>query len=369
METKVNPYILELNPYTPGKPVEEIQIKYGLKKVVKLASNENPLPLPENVIQAIKEEAIHLNWYPDSDSHYLRQSLARYHNIGMENLIVGSGSVEIIRLIVRAFLKPGEKVLTSEKTFMVFKIAAIEQGGRAAILEAEMGSNHTYNLDNILNKVDDQTKIIFIANPNNPTGTMLPKREILDFINVVPQEVLIVLDNAYHEYVADPDNYLSGIDLATSRKNIIVLRTFSKIYALAGLRVGYGIADKKVITYLNRIKAPFNVTRIAQRAAIKSLENEDFREYSARLNLENRAKLYTDLEQLGLKVIPSETNFLLFFPATDINILNERLLQEGVIVRPLNAFGLADGIRVTVGSEEDNAYFIKKLSQILAADS
>jgi len=214
--------------------------------------------------------------------------------------------------------------------------------------------------------MDESTRIIFIANPNNPTGTMIPKDELMTFIDEVPEDKLIVLDNAYQEYVMDGDNYLDGIDLARNRKNVIVLRTFSKIYALAGLRVGYAVASEDIIFYLGKVKSPFNISRVAQRAAIASLESDDFKNKSADLNSRNRERLFGKLQQMGLSPIPSHANFILFFPGTDIGKLNDSLLREGVIIRPLQPFGFDNAMRVTVGVEEDNEYFLNKLGKVLA---
>ncbi len=362
----MSPHILELMSYKPGKPMEEVKREYNLEKVIKLASNENPFPIPENVSTAIIQEMSQINRYPDSDCYYVRGKIAEYNNIPRENVIVGAGSVEIICMIIRAFLKPGETVLTSEKSFEFYKIATIESAGKDAFLEAKMAEDLRFNLDNISQLSDNRTKIIIIANPNNPTGTLLSREEVYGFIEKLPQDKIVVLDNAYHEYVSSQADYPTGIDLAIKRKNIIVLRTFSKIYGLAGMRIGYAVSNHETISYLGRVKAPFNVTRLAQKAAVASLENDDFKNESAKLNTRNREKLFNQLRDMGLRVIPSETNFLLFFPGTDVEELNQRLLKEGVIIRPLQAFGIPDGMRVTVGFEEDNDYFIEKLKKCLA---
>jgi histidinol-phosphate aminotransferase len=365
MQELINPNVLEMVPYKPGKPVEELLREYNLKKVVKLASNENPLGVPTYVAEAIKNEISHLNYYPENDSYYLRHCIADYNGIKADNVIVGAGSVELISIIVRTFLLPGQTVLTSEKTFLMYKIAAVEKGGKAAFIEAPIRDDYTYDLDALYRLTDDKTKIIIIANPNNPTGTMLNKQEIMDFINKVPEDKIIVLDNAYQEYVSSPDEYPDAIAEAINRKNIIVLRTFSKIYSLSGMRVGYGVSHPGILSYLNRVKPPFNVTRLAQVAAMASLENDDFMHQSIKLNLKNKEKLYRQLQEIGMRVIPSEANFLLFFPGIDPTGLNQRLLKEGVIIRPLQPFGVPEALRVTVGTEEDNDFFIEKLKKIL----
>lgn len=365
MQELINPNVLDMVPYKPGKPIEELQREHNLKRVIKLASNENPLGVSTLVTDAIKNEIFHLNFYPENDCYYLRHRIADYNGIGADNVIVGAGSVELISMIVRTFLQPGQTVLTSEKTFLMYKISALEMGGKSAFIEAPMGDDYTYDLDALYRLMDDKTKIIFIANPNNPTGTMVNKQKVMDFIGKVPEDKIIVFDNAYQEYVSSPDEYPDAIEEAINRKNVIVLRTFSKIYSLAGLRVGYGVSNPGILSYLNRVKPPFNVTRLSQAAAMASLENDDFKNYSRTLNLKNKEKLYAQLQDIGMQVIPSETNFLLFFPGIDTTDLNQRLLKEGVIVRPVSAFGVPEGIRVTVGIEEDNDFFIEKLKKIL----
>jgi histidinol-phosphate aminotransferase len=366
MESLVNPNVLQISPYIPGKPVEEIQREFKLEKVVKLASNENMLPIPENVREAIRDELSQVHCYPDSDNYYLCQRLAAINELQPEQVIAGAGSVELIHMLIRAFLKSGEKVLTSEKTFSLYKIATTEFAGQAAFLETPMDENLCFDLEAMARRIDGQTKIIFITNPNNPTGTFVPAAAIRQFIQKIPKDRIIVLDNAYQEYFDDPDEYVTGLDEIRAGKNVVVLRTFSKVYGLAGLRVGYAMAKPEIISILSRIKAPFNVTRIGQRAALASLENDDYKNRSVRLNRANKAKLLGQLRSLGLRVIPSQTNFLLFFPDLAVAELNIRLLKEGVIIRPTGGFGIPEGMRVTIGLEEENEFFIKKLKKVLA---
>jgi histidinol-phosphate aminotransferase len=365
MESLVNPHVLQITPYKPGKPVEDIQREFGLARVVKLASNENMRPLPESVRRAIIDELAQVHCYPDSDSYYLRERIAAYNGVGLENVIAGAGSVEIIQLLIRTFLKPGEKVLTSEKTFSLYKIATTEIAGSAAYIEAPMDRELRFDLDAFAARLTPDAKIIFITNPNNPTGTFIPAAAVRAFIARVPGDRLIVLDNAYQEYIDHPDDYVTGLDEIGSRKNVIVLRTFSKVYGLAGLRVGYAMAHPEVIAILNRVKPPFNVTRIGQRAALASLENDDYKNESVRLNRANKARLFKQLRELGLRAVPSQANFILFFPEVDIAGLNQHLLRQGVIIRPMAGFGIPDAMRVTVGLEEENDFFIDKLGTAL----
>ena len=365
MESLVNPHVLQITPYKPGKPVEDIQREFHLGKVVKLASNENMLPIPEQVRDAIKDELSQVHFYPDSDNYYLRQRIAEYNSLQLDNIIVGAGSVEIIHMLIRAFLKSGEKVLSSEKTFSLYKIATTEFAGESAYVEAPMDKELRFDLRAIADRIDPLTKIIFITNPNNPTGTFLQAQPIHNFLDRVPGDKIVVLDNAYQEYIDDPGDYVTGLDEIRRKKNVVVLRTFSKVYGLAGLRVGYAMAKAEIISILNRVKAPFNVTRIGQRAALASLENDDYKNESVRLNRVNKAKLFAQLQSLGLRVIPSQANFLLFFPHIDISVLNQKLLQQGVIIRPTEGFGIPEAMRVTIGLEEENDFFFSKLKNIL----
>ncbi len=367
MESLVNSHVLEVTPYKPGKPVEDIQREFGLDKVVKLASNENMLPIPENVRRAITDELSQVHCYPDSDNYYLRRRIAEYNGVDLANVIVGAGSVEIIQMLIRTFLKPGEKVLTSEKTFSLYRSATTEIAGAAAFVEAPMDRELRFDLEAVAARIDAASKIIFITNPNNPTGTILPAAAIRAFIDRVPGDRIIILDNAYQEYVDHAEDYVTGLDEIGRRKNVIVLRTFSKVYGLAGLRVGYAMAHPEFIAVLNRVKPPFNVTRIGQRAALASLEDDDFKNKSVRLNRANKAGLFPRLQGLGLRVIPSQANFLLFFPGVDVAELNQRLLRRGVIIRPMAGFGIPDAMRVTVGLEEENDFFISELENALAA--
>ncbi|HSQ34629.1 MAG TPA: histidinol-phosphate transaminase [Candidatus Binatia bacterium] len=336
-----------------------------MKRIVKLASNENLLPIPEHVRTAIHDEISQIHRYPDSDNFYLCRRLAELNGVQPQQVIVGAGSVELIHMLIRTFLRHGEHVLTSEKTFSLYKIATTEFAGQAAFRELPMDNNLRFDLEAMARAIDDQTKIIFLTNPNNPTGTVVPAAAIRDFIRKVPKDRIIVLDNAYQEYVDDPRDYVTGLEEIRGNGNVVVLRTFSKVYGLAGLRVGYAMAKPEIIAILNRVKAPFNVTRIGQQAALASLENNEYRDRSVSLNRANKARLFGQLQDLGLRVIPSQTNFLLFFPPMDVSELNLRLLREGVIIRPLAGFGIADGMRVTVGLEEENDFFIEKLKNAL----
>jgi len=366
MDHLVKANILDITPYKPGKPIEEIQREFGLKKVVKLASNENCRPIPEHVRRAINEELDQIHLYPDSDSYYARQKIAAENGVTANEVIIGAGTVEIIRMILSTFLNPGETVLTSEKTFPLYRIVTTEIAGTDAYIEAPMDDAFCFDLEQIHNRIDKRTKIIILTNPNNPTGTSIPGKAIQQFIESTPADKLILLDNAYQEYVDGSSDFLTGIPLFRQHQNVIALRTFSKIYGLAGLRIGYGIAQEGFISLINRLRLPFNVSRIAQRAAIASLENDVYKTESAALNRKNRSDLETALKKRGYIVLPSQTNFLLFFPGMNSAAVFKELLREGVIIRPSESFRGKDSIRVTVGLSEENQYFLEKLDLVTA---
>ncbi|HNX97205.1 MAG TPA: histidinol-phosphate transaminase [Candidatus Aminicenantes bacterium] len=365
MNPSIHPFVNELTPYRAGRPVEEIQRQYGLTKVIKLASNENPRPLPESVRAAIRDELNNLNLYPDSDNFYLRERIAATLGVAPENIIVGAGSVELIRMIVGTFVCPGQEVLTSEKTFSFYRIATTERLGRDAYVEVPMDEQLRFDLAALERAVTDRTKVIFLTNPNNPTGTCWPREAVTKFIQRIPSDKIVVLDNAYQEYVDTPSDYPDGIAEALARPNVIVLRTFSKIYGLAGLRVGYAIAAPETIAQLGRMKAPFNVSRVGQRAALAALADTDYPAESARLNRIGRQYLFEKLTALGMRVIPSVTNFLLVYPPVSANRLCDALLCQGVIVRPMESFGIPEAFRVTVGLPEENDFFLEKLALVL----
>ncbi len=364
-ETSVCKYLHEIETYKTGRPIEEVQREFGLKRVVKLASNENFLPPSAQVRQAIVKEIENCPLYPDNDSFYLRNKLALKYNLDIENIIVGAGSVELIRIIIKTFLNPGEEVLTSAYGFSFYKVATVEHAGLKAFREVAMTEDYCFDLQRLAEEIRPETKIIFLTNPNNPTGTFVPPAELAEFVKNVDPAKIVVLDNAYEEYVERSLGYFTGLDLIRERDNIIVLKTFSKIYGLAALRIGFALASRETIAYLNKLKAPFNVSRIAQAAAEAALDAGDYLECSYSENLKNRTLLLEGLEEMKIRAFPSQTNFIMFFPPVDAEALNKKLLQRGVIIRPLRSFGLPEALRVSVGSRTDCKYFLKSLKEAL----
>lgn len=358
----INKSIKEITVYQPGKPIEEVKRELGLKEVVKLASNENPLGPSPKASSAIRQAASKVNRYPEGACFYLRKGLTKKLGVASGNLIFGNGSDEIIDIIVKTFSAPGDEVLTSDTTFLEYKIIA-EQNNRSA--RCVPLKNFRYDLDKIKSGISPRTKIIFIANPNNPTGTYLTRQEADDFLKGLPSDIVVVFDEAYFEFVNKRDFPLTLNYLKEENKNVIILRTFSKIYGLAGLRIGYGIAKEDFIRYMEGARQPFNVNYLAQEGALASLKDTAFVDKTKKVVSEGKRYLYGELEKLGLDYIPSVTNFILIDLKQDGFAIFNKLLKKGVIVRDMRQYGLNNFIRVTIGTKRENEIFIRELKKIL----
>lgn len=358
------PGILKVRPYTPGKPVEEVQRELGLERVIKLASNENPEgPLPA-VVEAVREAISGINRYPDAASYKLTTALSKHLQVAPESLIFGNGSNEVIDMLIRALVSPGQNVVFSEHSFIVYALTTSVhfECGRAVPL-AE-GDRH--DLRAMADAVDEQTKLVIVCNPNNPTGTYNTAAEFAAFLERIPENVIVGVDEAYYEYVV-ADDYPQTLGLLGEHPNLVVLRTFSKIHSLAGLRVGYGVGHPDLIRELQKTREPFNVNLLSQVAAIACLEN--WGEVAGRA-LRNRQQLdwmAGELADLGFQVVPSQTNFILVRCPGDAGKLTSDLLARGVIVRPMHAFGLGEGaVRISIGLPEENQTCIQALKEILS---
>ncbi|RMF95524.1 MAG: histidinol-phosphate transaminase [Candidatus Schekmanbacteria bacterium] len=361
MKKFVPDYILSITPYNPGKPIEEVEREFGIKDPVKLASNENPLGPSPKALNALKGYLKKASFYPDSHSYYLKQQLAAKFKVSENNIAVGNGSNELLEFLCRAFIKPGVSAVMADQAFMVYKMLVQATGGEKIIVPLR---NHTHDLKAMLNAVRDDTRIIFIANPNNPTGTIVKEDEFEEFLFSVPEDVIIVLDEAYAEYVSD-EEYPNSIEHFSRRKNLVILRTFSKIYGLAGLRIGYAIASEEIIDILNRIRQPFNVNSAAQTAALAALSDEEHINRSIEVNEAGKDFLYKELEKLNLDFVPTEANFILIDCKADCDEIFLKLLKLAVIVRPMKGYDFPTSIRVTIGTAKDNKRFISSLERIL----
>jgi histidinol-phosphate aminotransferase len=358
MQPKQN--IVDLPVYQPGKPVEDVKRELGLSEVIKLASNENPFGCSPKAKEAMAREFDNISIYPDGAAVELTAALAEYHGVNADQIIFGAGSDEIILMIARAFLVPGDETIMADQTFPQYKHnAKIEN---AVIIEVPLKEG-THDLASMLDRVTDKTKVIWVCNPNNPTGTIVNELELGRFLAEVPSNVLVVLDEAYCEYIDDPA-YPDGLKLLQKHPNVILLRTFSKIYGLASLRIGYGIGRPEVIRSINQVREPFNTSRFAQAAALASLNDESFLIECRRANKEGLEYLNTEFQQMGLQSFPAYGNFIMVDMQRPAQQVFDSLLRRGIIVRAGHK-GYPNHIRITVGSQEQNRKVIAALKAVL----
>ncbi|WP_028589094.1 histidinol-phosphate transaminase [Paenibacillus massiliensis] len=354
--------IVGLPVYKPGKPIEEVKKELGLSEVIKLASNENPYGSSPLVAQAIQNELSQLFLYPDGSAVELTAQLAQHVGVQSDQIIFGCGSDEVIALIARAFLQPGDETIMADSTFSVYKSNADIEG--ATTIEVPL-ENGTHDLSAMLSRVNERTKIIWVCNPNNPTGTIVTEDELTAFLDRIPQHVMVVLDEAYFEYVTDA-SYPNSIQLLSRYDNLVILRTFSKIYGLAALRVGYGIGRAAVIKLINQVREPFNTSRLGQAAARAALQDQAFVDHCRQKNADGIIYLQEQFSRLGLATFPANGNFVLVDVGRPSSEVFDALLRKGIIIRA----GFKKHptfIRVTVGTPEQNAAFIHALEEVLRA--
>ena len=354
-------WVRSLTPYPPGKPVEELEREYGITDSIKIASNENPLGPSPKAVAAVIEAVKSMHRYPDGEAFYLRRAVAQKLGVSPENLLFGNGSNEIIELAARTFLRPGDEAVMATQTFIIYRSVVQALGGSPREVPLR---NYTHDLDAIAEAIGPRTKMVFLANPNNPTGTIFKRQEWDEFLAAVPRKVVIVMDEAYSEFVDDPD-YPNSLDDHGENRLIITLRTFSKIYGLAALRVGYGVAAPEVVDLMNRVRQPFNVSSVAQVAALAALDDREHVESTRRVNREGMVYLKREFDRLGLAWVPSWANFILVQVGNGAQIY-ERLLRLGVIVRPMGFYGFPEHVRVTVGTPAENERFVAALEDSLA---
>ncbi|MDP3790657.1 MAG: histidinol-phosphate transaminase [Candidatus Omnitrophota bacterium] len=350
--------------YIPGKPIEEVQRMLGLKRVIKLASNENPLGPSPKAVSAIKRALKDANRYPDAASWYLKAKIATTHKTEIDRIICGNGSDEIIILAMKAFVNKGDEVIIAKPTFLIYQVAAGIAG--ANIKYVPLTKNLKYDLKAMKKAVTDKTKIIFIANPDNPAGSYVTKRELDEFFDGLPSDCLVYLDEAYFElasYLAE--DYPNGIDYL-DRQNLIVARSFSKIYGLAGLRVGYGVTSPRIVQYLDKFRDPFNVNCLAQAGACAAMDDKEFVKKTLKLVKEERQFLYNSLEKMGLEYVKTVTNFMMINVKRDSKKVFEDMICKGIIIRDMKPWGYDTFIRVSVGTRQENNIFIETLKKILA---
>lgn len=359
-----NPGIRGLHPYQAGKPIEELQRELGLSHVVKLASNENPLGPSPAVVEACKRALSDITLYPDSNGFELKAALSAKLGVASSQLTLGNGSNDVLDLIARVFLAPGYSAVFSQYAFVVYPIATQACSARGIVTPAKEWG---HDLDAMANAIEDDTRVVFIANPNNPTGTALSRDDVVGFLRRVPPGVVVVLDEAYTEYVEDPD-FPDGVALLDEFPNLIVTRTFSKAYGLAGLRVGYAVSSPTIADLLNRVRAPFNVNSLGLVGAVAALGDEEYLVRSREVNAAGRRQIEAACDKLALPYIPSMGNFVTVEVGNEALQIYQQLLQEGVIVRPLTPYQMPRHLRVSIGLPEENRSFIDALTKVLGRD-
>ncbi len=362
LEELAQPQVLGLAPYSPGRPIEEVERDLGLDEVLKLASNENPLGPSPMALQAIREALQGLHRYPDGGCHNLREGLSRRLGVSPEELCFGNGSNELLELVTRAFLGPGDEAVMGDPAFVVYRSVCRAVG--CQIREVSL-TDFTHDLSRMLQAVTARTKMVFLGNPNNPTGTCVAPTDLHDFVQELPRDVILVVDEAYREYVP---RHLRPDLLRHIREGryLLTLRTFSKAYGLAGLRIGFGIASGEMVEVLNRVRQPFNVNTLAQKAALAALDDTGHLEETVRITEAGRRAIETRLKELGLICIPSVANFILVDVGMNGRRVADALLQKGVIVRSMEGYGLPAHIRVTVGTPRENTRAIEALTEVLS---
>jgi len=358
----VRKQVENIKPYIPGKPIDELKREMGIEKeIIKLASNENPLGPSPLAIKAMEEEIKDVNFYPDDNVYYLRKKLSDKFGLPSENIIVGNGSVELIHLAIKAFLNIGEKLIMSRPSFIMGKIEGSLFGGEISEIETK---EYCIDVEKFISEIDERTKIVYIDNPNNPLGCIITADDIDRIIKKINERTILILDEAYAEYIERKD-FPDSIKYVRENKNVLILRTFSKMHGLAGLRIGYGISNKNIIDYLMRVKLPFNVNSVAQSAAIAAIDDIEHIEKTRKLTYEGKKYLYKEFERLKIKYIPSEGNFITIVWKNDGMELYKSLLKDGIIIRPLHQYELNNLLRITIGTDEQNRYLIDCLGKYI----
>lgn len=361
MENIVPKHILKISPYVAGKPIEEVERELGIKVKAKLASNECPIGPSPLALKAIEEGLGRINRYPDSGGYYLRKKISRKFGISMEQIILGSGITELLEIIARTFLSSEDNAIIAEHTFIMYPLVLKYINANYSTIPLK---EYRYDLKAIANAINNKTKLVFISNPNNPTGTMVDKNEVEEFFSSIPPHVTVAMDEAYCDYIDDPA-YPDSFKYLKEGRNIIILRTFSKAHGLAGLRLGYGISNRELISYIHRTKLPFNVSTLSQMAAIAALDDYEHIKKAKENNAEGMKFLTSELSKMGVEYVESVTNFLFVLIEEDSDEIFQKLLREGVIVRSMKGWGLPNALRVTIGTENENEAFIKSLKKVL----
>ncbi|MEN8211337.1 MAG: histidinol-phosphate transaminase [Thermodesulfobacteriota bacterium] len=361
MKFKINKQIESLKAYEPGRPLKEVARQYQLKNVIKLASNENPLGFSPNVNDAVLKAMKDMNRYPESGAHALTNKLAEKFHVSRENIVLGNGSDDIIALLCHGFLNQGDEALMPLPSFLMYEISVKTAKGVPVMVPL---NDFSTNLKGIVEKISSKTRLIFITNPFNPTGSTISVDEFNEFARQVPQDVIIVVDEAYIEFVRS-DKVYNSLKSPLQDKRIVSLRTFSKAYGLAGFRVGYGIMDAQIAQILNRIRQPFNVNSLAQVAAVAALDDEGFLNRSIQSTHESLDFMFNEFKNFGIHCLPTQANFFMLDIKTDAGVVFEKMLQLGVIVRSMKSYGFDTFLRVNTGTNQENLLFLQALKKVL----
>ena len=358
----VNKGIDSLSPYEPGKPIEDLERELGIKNAIKLASNENPVGPSPKVLESIESILRETNRYPDGNATLLKSTIARKFNVKEEQVTIGNGSNDIIEFVARIFLSKEDSAIYSEHAFAVYPLVVKAVGAKGIEVPAK---NFSHDLDQMFKSIQNNTKLIFIANPNNPTGSFIEYEQLISFLEKVPENIIVLLDQAYFDYSSFETKDIE-FDILNRFPNLIMSRSFSKAYGLAGFRVGFCVSSGEIADYLNRVRQPFNANSLALYAAEKALEDKEFIDKCLQVNLEQKELLFKELESLGYDCLSSRANFISFDCKQDSREAFNKLLVEGVIVRSLAVYKMPNYLRVSVGLPEENIAFLKKIKQILS---
>lgn len=362
MSLRIPDHVLRILPYVPGKPIEDAARETGLEGIVKLASNENPLGPSPNAVLAIGAASARVNRYPDGSGYALRQALSRRHGFSLSQVVLGNGSTELIEIVAKTFLEVGRTAVVGDPAFIMYRIAVLAMN--APLVSVPL-RDERHDLDGMVRACDARTALVYIGNPNNPTGTYVGRDAFAAYFERIPPHVLTIVDEAYFDYVEAPD-YPDCMDFLRAGRNVLVLRTFSKIHGLAGLRLGYGVTSTEVARGLEAVRSPFNTSALAQAGGLAALEDGEHVARSRRENARENRFLTAELRRRRIDLVPSSANFILTRSGLSGEELHQRLLSQGVIVRPMEAYGYKDAVRVSIGTHAENERFLAALDQALS---
>ena len=354
--------LANLKPYVPGKPIEEVQREYGIEEVVKLASNENQLGPSPMAVEAVKREAENINIYPDPSAGELRRELGKIYDVEPDTIVVGNGGEQILEIIARTFINPGDEVITADTTFDILGIQVSYLGGKVVTVPLK---DYKQDFEGFVKAINEKTKLIYVCNPNNPLGNIATKDEVEYLVNNVPEDVVIVFDEAYYDFAKVNPDYPETIDILKRRPNTIILRTFSKVTGIAGVRIGYAVTSKEIAVEMSKIKGTFNVNRLAQAAALGALKDEEHIKKTVELNYKSLGMMEKAFEELGLEYVKSNANFVFVNVGKDSKVVSEELLKRGIVIKAGNIWGWNTWLRVSTGTVEQTEKFLTALREVL----